>query len=165
MRLSGDVGNLSVSDLIEFLTLRGRSATLLVTSGDSVVELRFHGGRIQSASGSQSIRLGQLLVDRGLLTREQLVEALALQQMPQECWQPLGKLLVDLETITEEQLEGTVRDQVARAVREAASWQHGRFHFEEAGAGAPGTEEGELAARARERERHLLGYSGSVRAA
>lgn len=55
------------------------------------------------------VRLGELLVAKGLITRQQLDEAMRVQQ---QTGQRLGAVLIDLKYVTEEQIMSTLEQQL-----------------------------------------------------
>jgi type IV pilus assembly protein PilB len=62
----------------------------------------------ETASGPPKRRLGDLLVDRGLVTTDQLSEALTIQSVTKK---PLGQLLVDMGALKERMLITVLADQ------------------------------------------------------
>jgi len=126
--LSGNLEDVSVADALQFIHLGVRSGTLLLTSGEVTAEIGFHLGRIVSAWGPASKRLGDLLVDAGVLEHGTLQEALRLQSS-EEPRRPLGQVLVAIKAVTEETMFKAVEQQIAHTVHELVGWSQGNFRF------------------------------------
>ena len=108
------------------------SGTLLFQSCEQRKEIFFEKGRIFScASNDPSKFLAQRLLERNTITEEQRRRALEIKK---ETDLPLGRILLILDAITEEQLVEMMRSKVEDEVRELLSWSDVEWAFDEASA-------------------------------
>lgn len=128
MSLSGSLEDVSVADVLQFVHLGGRSGTLSLVSGDHRAEIGFHRGRIISARGPSPRRLGDLLVQTGAISANQLDAALRQQKRMQPA-PPVGLLLVQMGELSQERLREVVERHVEQAIYEVVTWSTGTFEF------------------------------------
>ena len=128
MSISGNLADVSVADVMQFVHLGGRTGTLVIKSGAESAEIGFHRGRIISAWTPDSKRLGDLLVSLGAIEDLTLMEALARQerQVPRVS---LGKVLVTMEAITKDRLREVIADQIEHTIYDLVTWSSGDFDF------------------------------------
>lgn len=128
MSLSGSLEDVSVADVLQFVHLGGRSGTLRVSCGAARAEIGFHRGRIISARGPGSQRLGELLVQDGSIARKDLEAALRNQRRSHPP-PPLGQVLVQMGALTQARLLEAAERHVERSIYEVVTWTHGSFDF------------------------------------
>ncbi len=128
MSISGNLEDVSVAEVLQFVHIGRRTGTLVITGGDGRGEVGFHRGRIISAWSPSSKKLGDLLLARGLLARPQLDEALRLQgtRLPR---QSLGQILVEGGLVKSADLRKAVAEQIEETVYRLVTWRQGRFEF------------------------------------
>ncbi|MDH3253879.1 MAG: DUF4388 domain-containing protein [Acidobacteriota bacterium] len=128
MSISGNLLDVSVADVMQFIHLGGRTGTLIIEIGGKKAEVGFHRGRIISAMAPTSKRLGDLLLEAGVISRATLEEALAQQQaeMPR---MSLGKILVSMGAVSRERLREVVAEQIEHTVYDLVTWNEGQFEF------------------------------------
>lgn len=128
MSISGNLEDVSVADVMQFVHLGGRTGTLTIKSGDRRAEVGFHRGRIISAWTPDAKRLGDLLVDVGLIDEFERLEALARQdrEVPKVS---LGKILVTMGVVTKDELREAIADQIEQTIFDLVTWNSGDFHF------------------------------------
>ena len=106
-----------------------RSGTLIVHSGDSEKEIFFEEGRIFScASNDPEKFLTNRLLASGAITGEQRLIANEIKQASQLA---LGRILLILGAITEEQLIDAMRTKMQDEIAELLTWTEGRYVFVE----------------------------------
>ena len=81
---------------------------------------------VSSASSEPREHLGHFLVSHGFITEEQLVEAVRRQESQQSM---LGKVLVDMGLISEEDLDGMLRLKAEESIYSLFDWPEGEFRF------------------------------------
>jgi hypothetical protein len=114
-------------DLLQWLSLGQKSGTLVVTSKSVEKRIFFKSGRvISSASNSPREYLGQFLISHGYLTEEELVKAMEVQHQSGIL---LGKILVMIEVIGEQDLQRLMRLKAEEEIYEIFLWQDAEFHF------------------------------------
>jgi CheY-like chemotaxis protein len=131
MSLTGSLEDLSLTDIIQIISLSKRTGILEVESEDRRRGIIvFKNGLVVSAllQGKNSKSLGQSLVEAGLLRPDQVEQALALQRR-QKTYQPIGQILVQQGWITGEVLERAVKQQIYRVLYELLQVSRGTFTF------------------------------------
>lgn len=131
MSLTGSLEDLSLTDIIQIISLSKRTGILEVESEDRRRGIIiFKNGQVVSAllQGKNQKSLGQALVEYGVLRPDQLAQALALQRQ-QKAHQPLGQILVQQGWLTREALELVVKQQIYRIVYELLQFPRGTFTF------------------------------------
>ena len=128
MSLSGNLEDVSVADTLQFIHLGGRTGTLTLSNGEAVAEIGFHQGRIVNAWGPGSKRLGELLLEAGLIDQSALDSALKTQESEQPR-RSLGQVLVGTDAIAADAMYRAVEQQIERTVYDLVTWTHGTFRF------------------------------------
>jgi hypothetical protein len=130
MALKGSLKDFSLPDLFQLLNFSKKNGTLNLVRGNSRGYICFRNGEVFFATTNWKRQsLGMKLVGAGLITKEQLNEALELQRKEAK-GQRLGQILVRLGYITQEQLEVFVEEQIQDAVFEMLRWTDGEFEFQ-----------------------------------
>jgi len=114
------------------LQLLGRArASGLVTlkSEEHEARLVLAEGGILHASSTTTARLGESLIERGVITRAVLEDALR-HQRRKKVKQPLGTILHELGVLTRAMAEAEVEMQITRVLRDVFAWPMSRLHFE-----------------------------------
>jgi hypothetical protein len=118
---------LSVTDILFLIGVQARTGELVMESGNNIGTILFHGGKILQASSPYSRAIGDLLVEEGVITDEDLLETLKLQKM--NSYAPLGALLLKTGKVTFEVIEMMVHEQIRKAVKDFESWDRFNFSF------------------------------------
>lgn len=106
-----------------------RSGVLTLARGERRKEIFFQEGMIFSvASNEPSHFLSQRLIDKGFITEEQRGRALDIQR---ETHLALGRILVILGTISEEQLLDEMRTKAEQEIAELVQWRDATYVFAE----------------------------------
>lgn len=126
--LEGDLQHFFPTEVFQLLHLAQANGRLEIERAREKVELFFERGRpVFARTTGASVRAGEVLVHRALLSPEALDRALALQaERPGE---RLGAILVGSGAITPEQLQNAVREVLRRIVYGVLLWREGRFRF------------------------------------
>jgi len=126
--IAGDVALMPIGDLIIWIANRALSGTFSVKrrgGGESRFVIR-EGKLAQAASLDPREYLGQHLINFGYISEEQLQKAFDTQQ---ETHVPLGRVLVMVEAVNQEQLERVLLFKTRESMLEAMSWTEGQFKF------------------------------------
>jgi hypothetical protein len=99
---------------------------LQFVQGNRIRSIYIRDGRIVAASGREGLRLGQILYDKGLISRELLQEAL---DKARETSKRVGEVLLDLGYIEENRLKELIRYQIREAVLDISFWVEGDFEY------------------------------------
>ena len=126
---TGDLQLFAVPDLLDFLETSRRTGTLVITSQAGIGAVHLHQGRITGAASPATPNMGDLLLETGAVTGEQLTSAVQNQQdnCPDRL---LGAILVEMGIVERAKLEEALVKQVKGALMEMVEWLTGRFAFE-----------------------------------
>lgn len=106
-----------------------RSGTLIMTSGDREKQLFFEKGKVFSvASNNPTKFLTQQLIELGYITEDQRQRALEIKQ---ETHLALGRILLILGAITEEQLIEVMRTKMEDEIADVFDWKDAQWVFVE----------------------------------
>jgi hypothetical protein len=130
MRFYGDLEDLPLHDTLYVLSSKGKSGLLtLRTAGDEITLLFDRGAVTPVGSSDGSLRIGQLLVDQGYVTDEQIEQALALQAVSTDT-DRIGDVLVDVGYVTPQQIHVAVAAQLGACIFRILVQNGGTFEFE-----------------------------------
>jgi PAS domain S-box-containing protein len=117
------------ADLLRARATAQASGTLLVRAGEGRKEIFFEKGRIFSCASNDPTKfLTQRLLESSTITEEQRRRALEIKK---ETDLPLGRILLILDAITEEQLVRMMRAKVVDEVTELLEWRDAEWAFDE----------------------------------
>ena len=122
----GNLKSVALSTILQILSTDNRTGVLHFEQGQTIRAICLKDGKIVAASGREGQRLGQILYDRGLISQEQLEEAL---EKTKEEKKRLGEVLLDLGYINEDSLKELVRYQIQEAVLDISLWAEGDFEY------------------------------------
>ena len=130
MGIKGALSDVSLADISQLLGMGGKTGCLTLTHQDNQGHVYFEDGRVIFASvANRSDRIGELLVAREVISRDQLSAAMAHQ-----AWgtgrKLLGDVLVELGSLTQEKLDEYISVQMEEAVYLIFQWTEGTFEFE-----------------------------------
>src|SRR5713226_3572267 len=127
MSVSGNLKTMLPGDLLQWLSLGQKTGTLVVRNKGVEKKIFFRNGRvISSASSDPREYLGQFLISHGFLTEQELVKAMEVQQQSGIL---LGKILVMIDVIPEEDLLRLMRLKAEEEIYEIFLWSEGDFQF------------------------------------
>ena len=127
MGISGNLKTMELSELLQWLSQGQKTGTLVIDSGLVAKRIFFRNGRvISSASTDPKEHLGHFLVSHGYIDERQLSTAIARQEQEKSL---LGRVLVGMGALTEEQLEHMLRLKAEEGIYGLWSWPEGEFHF------------------------------------
>ncbi len=127
MSITGNLATMEFAELLQWLAHGRKTGTLVVDNGSIEKRIFFEHGRIiASASNDAQESLGHFLIERGLLDDATLAHALKLQEATGIL---LGKVLVTLGSLSEADLERTLRLKLEESVYDLFRWPGGDFRF------------------------------------
>jgi tetratricopeptide (TPR) repeat protein len=130
MAIKGSLKEASLPDVLQLLTMGGKTGCLSVTDRQSFGYIYFEEGRITYASLlNRRDRLGDIFVRENVITHEQLEAAIEEQSQTRD-GRRLGEILRDSGAIDEAILKKYVRHQIEEAVYHLFTWNQGTFYFE-----------------------------------
>lgn len=140
MSFMGELSDIGVADLLYLLALRRQTGKLAISSGGEEVSLHLDRGQlILVTSTNANLRLGRMLVSLNILDASRLKEALQLQEQLGRGL-PLGRLLLQYDYISEQQLSECVEEQCIQILSRVIAAEQGVFVFHLDAAVPVGTE-------------------------
>jgi len=127
MAVSGNLKTMSAGDVLQWLSLAQKTGTLVVHNKAVEKKIFFKTGRvISSASNDPREYLGQFLMSHGFITETELTKAMEVQRQSGIL---LGKILVMIGVINEEDLNRLMRLKAEEEIYDLFLWNEGDFHF------------------------------------
>lgn len=130
MPLKGSLRDFSLPDLFQLIHFGKKNGTLVIARGDSMGYVCFRNGNVFFATNNwKKPPLGERLVEAGVVTRQQVDEALELQATSRPD-RRVGNILVELGYLKRESLEVFVEENIRDAVLSLLRWNEGEFDFD-----------------------------------
>jgi uncharacterized protein DUF4388 len=127
MSLTGSIGTISLSGLLQLLSNEQNTGVLSVSQSDMEFQIFFLDGNVVYATESQKVaRLGELLINDEHVTSKQLKECLSISLKKK---QALGKTLIENKLITKEILEKYLYIQVQEIIFTLFCMNEGTFNY------------------------------------
>jgi hypothetical protein len=127
MAVSGNLKTMTAGDVLQWLSLAQKTGTLVVRNKTVEKKIFFKSGRvISSASNDPREYLGQFLMSHGYLSEAELTKAMEVQAQSGIL---LGKILVMIDVINEEDLHRLMRLKAEEEIYDLFLWNEGEFHF------------------------------------
>ena len=127
MAITGNLRTMQLSELLQWLSMGQKTGTLAIRGGSGEKRIYFQNGRIISSSSTiEREYLGHFLVSYGYITEEELTKAMEVQE---ESKILLGKILVMIGAIAEEDLVDLIRIKACETIFDIFLWPEGAFHF------------------------------------
>lgn len=118
---------MQLGDLLQWLSLGQKTGTLVIAGRTATKKIFFKSGRIlSSASNDPREYLGQFLMSHGYITENELSTAIEVQQRSKIL---LGKILVIINAISEEDLIRIMRLKAEESIYDVFLWSEGDFEF------------------------------------
>jgi len=124
-----DVEDLTAAEFLLMLSLTSKTGKLsAVRSGHKILLGLKDGSIVYAAQPAVRERLGSVLINRGLISEDDLYRALEIQREDNRS-RLLGTILVDMGAISSKGLREVIRSQFESVVRELMSWDGGVMVF------------------------------------
>jgi Lar family restriction alleviation protein len=124
--IKGNLKSLGLSAILQILSSENKTGILQFVQGNRIRSIYMKNGKIVAASGREGLRLGQILCDKGLISQEQLQEAL---EKARETDKRVGEVFLDFGYIDEDGLKELIRYQIREAVLDISFWAEGDFEY------------------------------------
>ncbi|HSY51649.1 MAG TPA: PAS domain S-box protein [Thermoanaerobaculia bacterium] len=123
------IGDATPAELLVKHASQLRTGRLVISSGSREKELFIEKGKIISCASNDPARfLAQRLIGSGLITEEQRQKAIEIQR---ETQLSLGRILVILGALTENQLHDAMREKTEDEIAELSTWREAKYVFVE----------------------------------
>uniref|UniRef100_A0A831TY23 DUF4388 domain-containing protein n=1 Tax=Geobacter metallireducens TaxID=28232 RepID=A0A831TY23_GEOME len=131
MSFTGDLEHLSIVDVIQLLHATRKSGTLTVRGRKGESQLVFSDGYIISANHyDNSLRIGNILVEAGVITAETLAAALEEQRSAGASRRPLVATLIEGGRVRKEEAYRGLEALIELTVVEILTWKRGTFDLD-----------------------------------
>jgi len=127
--ISGAVSGVAFPEVLQMMSMARCSGILNIKTGDSVASIAVCNGNILYASSNRKGRLGDYLLQAGVIGADRLDAVLSLQRR-KRVKQPLGTICSELGLVPRDQLEPAVHAQIVRVCQDILEWENGSFEFE-----------------------------------
>ena len=127
MGISGNLKTMALAELLQWLSMGQKNGTLVI-DGKKVKKRIFfaEGVIISSASTDPAEYLGRFLASHGYMPEETINAAVSQQQTEKQL---LGKILVNMGAISEEDLHQMLRLKAEESIYDIFTWEEGEFEF------------------------------------
>jgi hypothetical protein len=130
MPLVGNLRDFGLSDFLYLVDRGYKTGCLHLTRGDETASLYFDKGKLLAVARNDArLTVADLLVRRGKISGEQARHALACAG--QHVNGNLSSLLVDLNLVTQAELQAVLQQHIEESVYGLLAWQDGEFRFEQ----------------------------------
>ena len=135
MSVYGNLRSMSLPDLLQWASVNKKTGVLELERNKICKRISFRNGRIVACSSDDPpSRLGQFLLSRGKVTKEQLREALARQESTGE---NLGMIFQEMGVLTHTDVEAHVAAKAEENIYGLFDWTDAVFRFHEDAAHDP----------------------------
>jgi len=125
--LSGSLDAMALPDLLQWASRAQKTGTLSLRDDSVVKRIHFRAGLIiGSSSNDPRDYLGQVLLSEGVITEQQLKEAMDLQAQTRLM---LGRILVQRGIVSEARMAGVLRHKAEETVYSLFLWTEAEFEF------------------------------------
>lgn len=140
MPLIGDLSQFSISDIIQFLNESRKSGKVRIGCFKGECNLVFSKGDIVGANYlNDMVRIGQILVHIGAITKSELSWALTIQQQDPQNRKPLVLTLLENSMLDKDAACKGLKMLVEMTLVEVLSWDSGHYEFTEGPISNPGS--------------------------
>jgi len=131
MALEGTLEDFSLADIFQLIGIQRKTGILSLKNSNETVSVTFHHGMVIGADSvprKLEDRIGKVLVKTGLISQDELQEALDLQQ---KTLQKIGFILINQEYISKDQLKEALQIQVTQMIYRLFRWTSGEYYFDQ----------------------------------
>jgi hypothetical protein len=130
--LQGNIERFTLPEIFQLVSTGRKTGTLGIQRDDDIVMVYFKDGSVIFGYGPRkTYHIGQMLVESGRISTEQLDESIAAQNQNQKSGKRLGQILIEKQYIDRADLEAVIRRQVEDLIFSLMSWDRGSFKFYE----------------------------------
>ncbi|MCZ6795747.1 MAG: DUF4388 domain-containing protein [Planctomycetota bacterium] len=130
MSFTAHLPGLSLPDVLQILSFSKQSGIATIIHSGAAGKLVFSSGRVVYASSDTQSRLGYALVDKGVISEEDLEKALRTQKSRVDNM-PLASILVKLGVVYPEVLEEETKNHIRNVFRDLLRWEDGIICFDQ----------------------------------
>jgi len=128
MAIKGSLQEASLPDIIQMLSMAKKTGILRITDNEKLARIYFSDGMLVGADMvNRENRIGDMLKTAGVITAQELQEALNIQK---ETGEILGNVLIDMGKVDEDTIKNYLKRQIKETIFNLFGWEKGEFHFE-----------------------------------
>ncbi len=126
--LTGNLNTVSLSDLLQLISVSGKTGMLFISKDNQKREIYFNKGDIIYATswGSEDELLGNLLLIQRKILKPDLEKALSLQKLTNK---RLGDILFEMRVLTRDEVIECLQSQIEEIIYSLFGWSFGEFIF------------------------------------
>jgi Domain of unknown function (DUF4388) len=130
MELTGQLSDFPLTDILQILSLSCKTGTLILRSdqGQRGMLVFIRGKTVQATTDSILYSLGEILVQEGMITDDEMEKALEIQDSMTKP-RLIGSILVEQGKISREYLLKAIKQQIQSSVAELLTWKRGTFEI------------------------------------
>lgn len=122
----GNLDSLDLASVLQMLASGDKTGILNVIREHARSAICLKEGNIIAASDTTGLRLGQILYNNGMISRQRLQEAL---KAAKKSGRMIGEVLLSMGYVTQDTLKQVIHQQVQEAVLELFFWRDGYFEY------------------------------------
>jgi hypothetical protein len=126
--LDGQLQKMPFGEIFQTISLCKQTGVLTLTDTKGAAKLVFSQGDLFYASLDSMSPFGHTLMKKGIITSEELENALAIQRDEKDV--PIANILEKTGTVAKEVLQGELKKHLVSLVRTLLTWESGSFHFD-----------------------------------
>ncbi len=131
MAFTGDLEHLPIVDIIQLVHTTRKSGVFSIRANNAESQIVFRNGSIVSANHIDNrVRIGSVLVKTGVITIDDLKQAMAVMKQSDKNRLPLLATLVQMGTLKREDAVRGLKKLVEMTIVELMSWTKGTFTFD-----------------------------------
>jgi hypothetical protein len=129
MDLGGDLSILEPSVAFQIMSFAGLTGEMKLIGRENVASFFFkEGDLIYATIDTRKKKLGRFLIERGLISEEQLMKVLR-EYASREGGERIGHFLISHGYLDYNSLSAAIQDQMKEVVYEVLSWRKGQFVY------------------------------------
>ena len=130
MSLEGSIKEFGLAEILQLISMQKKSGVVSISHGRESTTLHFDNGQLvfaTSISGGETKRLGEILVNSGKLTEDNVSESLRIQAMTKE---RIGNLFVSSGHVSTDEVKEALQQQLMDVIFHVLRWKDGHYKFE-----------------------------------
>lgn len=130
MELTGQLSDFPLTDILQILSLSCKTGTLILRGdqGQRGMLVFIRGKTVQASTDSILYSLGEILVQEGIITDDEMEQALEIQNSMAKP-RLIGSILVEQGKVSREYLLKAIKQQIQGSVAELLTWKRGTFEI------------------------------------
>jgi len=129
MDLGGDLSVMDPSMIFQVTGICGLTGKMKLITIDNVASFWFkEGGLLYATIDTRRKKIGEFLIENGIITEEQLDEALE-ETRKKKSDRRIGNILIERGYLDYDTLENAIHEQIKEVVYEVLPWNKGQFVF------------------------------------